>query len=287
MSLEGLVGRVYGPVSSHISHAKSAEYVDATGDDAARWHRSAPPSFAGALLFGVAPRLMADPDIADHSRVLVHSDQQFRWHGPLHRGAGIGITGTVTKVRERAGLNFVTFEVLVVDASDHPLVESTSTFLMGRVAAAEPGPDTGEPPVASGSVRGAAGLRRAPGEAEELQATRRAASRLDLVRYAAASGDFNPIHLDHDAARAAGLDGIVVHGLLMAAWLTQLAATTTPGEAPLTQMRLRFRHALRPAVVAVASGTVESVTGRARTLQLALRDDETDLVTARAVTADA
>lgn len=284
MSLEGLAGRVYGPVAGHLSHAKSAEYVAATGDDPDRWRTVAPPSYAGALLFVIAPRLIVDPDVGDHTRVLVHSDQHFTWHGALTLGTSIAVTGTVTRVRERAGLNFVTFDVTVTDGGGGPLVESTSTFLMGSGAAGEPGPDTGEPAVTEGSAHRVIPTGDAPGGAEVLSTVVRAASRLDLVRYAAASGDFNPIHFDHEAARAAGLDGIVVHGLLMAAWLAQLAAATTPGDAPLAEMKVRFRNALRPARAAIAAGAVDSVAGGSRSLQLALRDGDIDLVTARAVT---
>ncbi len=43
-----------------------------------------------------------------------------------------------------------------------------------------------------------------------------------LVMYAGASGDYNPIHYDRDAAAARGLPGIVVHGQLVSACLMQL-----------------------------------------------------------------
>jgi acyl dehydratase len=198
-------------------------------------------------------------------------------------GTPIEVTGTVARVRERAGLNFVTFDVVVTDGSGAPVVDSTSTFLMGSDAAAEPGPDAGEPSVTEGSAQRTVSELAPSGEGD-LPVVVRSASRLDLVRYAGASGDFNPIHFDHDAARSAGLDGIVVHGLLMAAWLTQLATATTPGDAPLEEVRLRFRNALRPARQATASGTVDSATRGSRSLQLVLRDGDVDLVTARAVT---
>lgn len=38
--------------------------------------------------------------------------------------------------------------------------------------------------------------------------------RADLVRYAGASGDFNPIHWNERAAREAGLPGVLAHGML-------------------------------------------------------------------------
>jgi acyl dehydratase len=39
-------------------------------------------------------------------------------------------------------------------------------------------------------------------------------TRHDLIRYAGASGDFNPIHWSQRAAEAAGLPGVIAHGML-------------------------------------------------------------------------
>lgn len=282
MSLELLAGRTYGPLQGTISATKSAEYVAATGDDPERWTSAAPPSFAAALLFSIAPALITDPDIGDNTKVLVHADQTFRWHEPLRHGTAVTIAGEVSRVRQRSGLNFVTFDVDVA-ASGAQLMQSTSTFLMGSEAAAEPGEDVGEPPVDHGSVRLRPEVQRT-GDGEALPALDVAASRLDLVRYAGASGDFNPIHFDHDAARAAGLDGIVVHGLLMAAWMTRYAAAVAPsGDAPLREIKLRFRQALRPAVTATLSGSVKGVDDAGdRRLALALASGGIVLVTATA-----
>ena len=43
-------------------------------------------------------------------------------------------------------------------------------------------------------------------------------ARMDLVRYAGASGDFNPIHTDEEFARAAGNPSVFGHGMLTAAF---------------------------------------------------------------------
>lgn len=267
MSLEALVGRNYGPISTRITRERVADFVDVTGDDPERWRAAAPPGYAAALLFAVAPAFIESPEVADNARVLVHSDQRFVWHRPLTIDSAVVVEGMVSRVRSREGLSLVGFDVEV--ASDgESLVSSSSTFLMGSEPAAQPGPDRGEPPVAAGSVHGGGDTR--------------GASRLDLVRYAAASGDFNPIHFDHDFARAAGLDGIVVHGLLMAAWLAQAAGTGTRTD-PLAELKLRFRSALAPG----ETGTMEVVRGDAADgtvpMTLALRRGETDLVTATAV----
>ncbi len=286
MSLGLLEGSSYGPITGRIAAEKVGEYIAATGDDPERWSRVAPPSYAGALLFMAAPVFIHAPEVGAHTKVLVHSDQRFRWHQPLLIGTDIAVTGHVNRVRERGGLNFVTFDVAVDAAAGDRLLDSTSTFLMGSEAAAEPGPDQGEPPVDTGSV-GCRFVAAAPESGSSLPSYELGASRLDLVHYAAASGDFNPIHFDHDAARAAGLDGVVVHGLLMAAWLARLAATTASGSAPLVEMKLRFRQALRPAVTAVASGLVKEITdaGEIR-LDMGLSTGGSDLVTATATTAE-
>lgn len=47
-----------------------------------------------------------------------------------------------------------------------------------------------------------------------------------LRAYALASGDGNTIHLDDSAARAAGLPGVIAHGMLVAAWVSDRAAQT-------------------------------------------------------------
>lgn len=42
-------------------------------------------------------------------------------------------------------------------------------------------------------------------------------TRLQLIKYAGASGDYNPIHTIDEAAEEAGLDGVIAHGMLTAA----------------------------------------------------------------------
>lgn len=43
-----------------------------------------------------------------------------------------------------------------------------------------------------------------------------------LVMYAGASGDFQPIHYDKDVAQSAGHDSVIIHGALKSAWLAQV-----------------------------------------------------------------
>lgn len=84
-------------------------------------------------------------------------------------------------------------------------------------------------------------------------------TRADLVRYAAASGDANPIHLDDDAARAAGLPGVVAHGMLTLALAGRLLTAWAGASHDVTTLRTRFP---RPVVVPADGGARLAVAGR-------------------------
>lgn len=259
MSLEQVVGATYGPYEMRISPEKVAEYVEATGDIADRWQHHAPPSFAGALLFVVAPHFLDDMRVRPFTGVLVHVDQTFTWHGPLPVGDAIAVTGRVEKVRERGGRFFVTFAAAVDTSDGERLLDAVATFLMGEGTVPEGGQDTREPAVWHRQLNARPSVRPRPAVGESLAAMPKSASRLDLVKYAAASGDYNPIHFDHEAATHAGLDGIVVHGLLMAAWAMQAATAVSPRPDPLAHIKIRFRNALRPAAQAEVGAVVRQV----------------------------
>jgi acyl dehydratase len=278
MTADQLTGRRYGPVAYEVSRTAAADFVAATGDDPDRWQGVSPPSLAAAVLFAVAPALLADPDVVPFTRSVVHTDQRFRWLRPLGVGEVLETAGMVAGVRSRGGAHLVTFEV-AAGGADGPWLESSSTFLLSDRAAGE-SPDEPEPPHDLRAGYEPALASPLPPEGSEIPALRRSASRADLVRYAAAARDWNPIHWDHEAARLAGLPGVVVHGLLMASWLAQAASRHAPGPAPVASMRARFRRPLRPAVPAVVCGRVASADREGADLSLEVRAGDTALVTA-------
>ncbi len=68
----------------------------------------------------------------------------------------------------------------------------------------------------------------------------------DLIRYAAASGDFNPIHYDSESARSAGLPGVVVHGMLNMAVVGRYLDTMTQGRYRPREWKARFKGIVQP-----------------------------------------
>lgn len=247
--MEAVTGRSYGPAVGIVGPDRVARYVAATGDDPANWTEHAPPSMAGALLFEVAPLFLADADVAPFTTTVIHADQVFRWNAPLPVGSPYTVTGVVERVRERAATFWVSFTASV-EVGGAPVIESTSTFLLSSQSLAEPAAEEPEPRLTD---RG-----ELPGRTPESSMA--SASRLDLVRYAAASGDVNPIHWDHDAAVEAGLPGVIVHGLLTNAWITRYAARGAPGDPrPLASLKTRFRVPIRPARAVTIGGPLDDI----------------------------
>ncbi|HWI95848.1 MAG TPA: MaoC/PaaZ C-terminal domain-containing protein [Solirubrobacterales bacterium] len=81
-------------------------------------------------------------------------------------------------------------------------------------------------------------------------------------RYAGASGDFNPIHIDPEFAKAVGLPGTILHGLYMMGLVARANAAVADGDPrALKRLSVQFRGMGAPETEIVVSGTVKSVDG--------------------------
>ena len=84
------------------------------------------------------------------------------------------------------------------------------------------------------------------------------------IRYAGASGDFNPIHIDEDFARGVGLPGRILHGLWTMAQVARAQTQAAGGPGHLKRLTVQFRGMGLPEHEVVVSGTVREVSdGRA------------------------
>jgi len=84
------------------------------------------------------------------------------------------------------------------------------------------------------------------------------------ARYAGASGDFNPIHIDEEFARAVGLPGRILHGLWTMAQVARAQTEAAGGPERLKRLKVQFRGMGLPEQEVVVSGTVREVAnGRA------------------------
>lgn len=100
-----------------------------------------------------------------------------------------------------------------------------------------------------------------------------AITREQLNAYAEASGDHNPIHLNDDFARMAGLDGVIAHGMLSMAFLGQFVGGwmgTLEGKPSLARLKVRFSAMVKPGDVLTCKGTIKSIEQREGRTQLTL-----------------
>lgn len=109
-------------------------------------------------------------------------------------------------------------------------------------------------------------------------------TRDSLVRYAGASGDFNPIHYRDDVATSVGLPGVLAHGMLTMGAAVQPLVAWLGAAATVTDYQVRFT---RPVLVDAEGGadvitttTVGAIDADAHTVRFDLRvtfNDETVL----------
>jgi acyl dehydratase len=84
-----------------------------------------------------------------------------------------------------------------------------------------------------------------------------------LVRYAGASGDFNPIHYRDDVAESVGLPGVLAHGMLTMGLAVQLVVDWAGDPGRIVDYQVTFT---RPVVVDPVDGVEVSVTGKVAVL---------------------
>ena len=112
-------------------------------------------------------------------------------------------------------------------------------------------------------------------------------SRASLVRYAGASGDFNPIHWNERFAQSVGLSGVIAHGMLTMGTAVQLVSDWVGDPGAIVDYQTRFT---KPVPVADAPGgenpdtptNTRTITGKVGALNEEERTARIDLtVTAR------
>ena len=94
-----------------------------------------------------------------------------------------------------------------------------------------------------------------PGQSIELKVT---PDPYVTVRYAGASGDFNPIHFDEQFAQQVGLPGRILHGLWTMAQVARAHTEAAGGPEKLKRLSVQFRGMGRMGEEIAVTGTVEA-----------------------------
>jgi acyl dehydratase len=86
--------------------------------------------------------------------------------------------------------------------------------------------------------------------------------RIELVRYAGASGDFNPIHWSEEWATSVGLPGVIAHGMFSMGVAARMVSAYAGDPAAIKRLRVRFSAMIRPGETLTAAGEVAAIDGK-------------------------
>ncbi|MEV7444083.1 MaoC family dehydratase [Streptomyces sp. NPDC091204] len=168
----------------------------------------ASPVHTFVLAHTVAEQTVAALTAAEPGPVsVVHLGQDIRTVRPVRPGETVNVALEVAGVRkEPRGARIALRVRLVGEDGPEPFAELTISALLVGASRLEPFGDIGVGPAAP-----------APAGAGEPQTAVHALTTDWITAYAHASGDLNPIHLDADAARGAGFDTVIAHGMSVVA----------------------------------------------------------------------
>ncbi len=231
------------------------EYLLSVGDSLPIYKETgiAPPLFSAASALGALLRELALPPGA------IHSLQEVETLTPVAIGSGVKVSALVEKPRRRAGLEFITV-VCSVESAGALALKSKSTVLV-------PSGDTPE---------------AAPREAKEQEAgpvtsglkiVSKEINQGRLNAYAKASGDDNPLHLDPEFAARTQFGGIIAHGMLTLAFVSEMMAAAHGRDWLETGgLRVRFKGAAHLGDRVEAFGNLAKEQGASRTYSVGVRN---------------
>ena len=232
----------------------------------------APPLFGVALALG---QLLQRTELPSGA---IHSLQEFDTLQAIGLDSRLRTLAWLKRRRERGDLRFLTFSIEMADQNGQTALEIKTTLL-------EPGPqeeqrasrDAGSTP---GEIR-----ERALTHKGELGQVTRTISQTQLVEYSSVSGDNNRLHLDPEFAAGTQFGGIIAHGMLTLAFISEMMAASHGGEWLTSgSMKARFKGAARPGDQVETWGAASKSDGGIQGYAVGLRNSSTaeDLITGTA-----
>jgi acyl dehydratase len=239
------LGTRYESRTATIDLERARAYAAATNDANLAYASGAcaPPVFA--VVPGWAAMMAALDDVvpAADQAALLHAEQDMHFVRPLVPGRTLVTSAEAYSLRAARGGTRFTIRVTGTDAADgSPVVEQFATMLLRGVELVGDTAPAGDGP-APPSHAFPPDARSAP--VAEVAAT---VDPDQALRYAAASGDANPIHVDDETARAVGLPGVILHGMCTMALCGKAVVDALAGGDPerLRRLAVRFYRPVFP-----------------------------------------
>ena len=235
------VGREYPPVTITLSADAIQKYARAYNDDNPAFFDSnrsggvvAPPMFGVVVTWDALMKAMMDPDLKVDLLRLVHGEQDMEFPNPMRSGDVITATSKIVAIEDKSTGETMTVELKATNQNGQP-VQKTHFIIFIR--------GTRSRDAAASEARAAEPERGAP-----LLTVAQTIDKDQTYRYKEASGDPNPIHVDENVAKMAGLPGIIVHGLCTMAFTSKVVIDKLCGGDPtrLKRLRVRFSRPVLP-----------------------------------------
>jgi acyl dehydratase len=211
-----LIGKTYPPIISEVTAEALQKYARAYNDDNLSYFDPArpggiiaPPMFNVVVTWLPLITVISDPELHVDLLRLLHLGQDMEFLALIRRGDRVSANATIVSIETVAAGEIITVQL---DASNqqHAAVSRSRFTALIRSRRNRDLPGDGA----------AAHVPMTRGDS--ILTASQTIDRDQTVRYADASGDRNPIHLDEAVARMAGLPGIIVHGLCTMAFTSKL-----------------------------------------------------------------
>ncbi len=215
------IGREFTPVVFQVTEQSIHKYAWAIGARNLTYYNHngalnpdaprgmAPPSFPVVYELPMLEEIWSDEGLhggkqqtARNVLMLVHGEQAMHFYKPIRPGDTITAQAKVKTIEDKGSGELIIFRVTSTDQSGEKVVESDwGIFVRGTGSGQKPKSDMKKEQVQLGG-ESALAFRKIIRVDKDI-----------TYRYAEASNDRNPIHVDEKVAKAAGLKGIIVHGL--------------------------------------------------------------------------
>lgn len=235
---QSLVGKTYTQVEAvtvgkdaAVAYAEAVRGVDTPPIEKTASGEVVPPMYGVSYSFGALGAPLFDPDLGADMMRLVHGEQDMRFLLPVRPGDVITSTSRIEAIEQKTTGELLVVGITAKNQRGEAVLEAKSGLFIR-------GPRKRE------NLEG----EKAEKQNEEAawQAQPKAFEDVVVVaadqskRYAAASGDHNPIHLDEDVAKMAGLPSIILHGLCTMAFVHDALVRHYGGD-PMVVKRLAVR----------------------------------------------
>ncbi len=229
------IGKRYDGGFWFVDRKEFQAYAAATDDQNSAYQGDdaiAPPMYHTRPFIGLMMKLATDPELELDMLRLVHGEHAMQFHRPLKHADILDLRGELKSLEEKSSGRVATYGLYGFVDGQLAMEGTTTYFVRGKSK------DTGEKKEPKAPA--------AP-PPEPTWAVAQPVTGDQATRYADASGDRNPIHLDADVAKAGGLPGVILHGLCTMAFAQRDLVNHYGGDpAKLASLSVRFARPVFP-----------------------------------------